>query len=229
MPTLSERFSTWERGMRARYNTDFSTPENAKRARFFMRWLDHEILRHWWKNFHEIAPGAFRSNHPTEERFRAFTDMGIKTILNLRGTHPTPYYRLEVALCQELGLTLISHPMSASIAPSRDTMLGLINTLRTIEHPFVMHCKSGADRTGLASAVYLMVIKDAPVAEAQKMLSLRYIHLNNKKTGILDHILDCYADDQAAIGIKFEAWVATIYDHEKITASFKRRLRGAAT
>jgi len=61
MPTLKERFSAWERGMRAHYNTDYTTPENAKRARFYMRWLDHEILRHWWTNFEEFA--LFRSRH----------------------------------------------------------------------------------------------------------------------------------------------------------------------
>jgi len=223
MPTLKDRFSAWERSKRAQYNTDFSTPENAKRARFFIRWLDHEVLRHWWKNFEEFAPGAYRSNHPTEKRFRQIADMGVKTILNLRGTHPTPYFRLETALCQELGMTLISHPMSASIAPSRDILLGLIAIFKDIDHPFVMHCKSGADRTGLASAVYLMVIKGQPVAQARRMLSLRYIHLNNKKTGILDHILDRFAANHAATDISFETWVTTVYDAADVTRSFKAR------
>ena len=209
--------------MRAKYNTDFSTPENAKRARFFMRWLDHEILRHWWTNFEEFAPGAFRSNHPTEARFRAYQARGIKAVLNLRGTPKTPYYLQEVALCKELGLELISIQLAAAIAPTRERVQELIAILRAIPHPFVMHCKSGADRTGLASAIYLLVIKNAPIAEAQKMLSLRYIHLNNKKTGILDHILVMYAADQAATGIGFEAWIDTIYDHEVVTQSFKSR------
>jgi len=223
MPTLKERFSAWERGMRARYSTDFSTPENARRARFYMRWLDHEILRHWWKNFEEFAPGAYRSNHPTEKRFHQIAEMGVTTILNLRGARQTPFYFSEIAICEELGLNLISHPMSASIAPSREKLQGLIAIFREIDHPFVMHCKSGADRTGLASAVYLMVIKGEPVEQARKMLSLRYIHLNNKKTGILDHILDRFAADTAQSGINFEDWVATVYDDADVTATFKAR------
>jgi len=195
MPTLKERFSAWERGMRAHYNTDYTTPENAKRARFYMRWLDHEILRHWWTNFEEFAPGAYRSNHPTEKRFRKIADMGVTTILNLRGVRQTPYYFSEVAICEELGLTLISHQMSASIAPTRAKLQGLIEILTTIEHPFVMHCKSGADRTGLASAIYLMVIKGEPVETARRMLSLR----------------------------SFEDWVDTVYDDADVTATFKAR------
>lgn len=223
MPSLKERFSAWERGMRAHYNTDYSTPENAKRAEFYMRWLDHEILRHWWKNFHEIAPGAFRSNHPTEKRFRQIAEMGVKTILNLRGTAPSPFYLKEVALCKELGMTLVSLPMSASKAPPRDVLLQLIALFRTIERPFVMHCKSGADRTGLASAVYLLVIAGLPVEEAQKMLSFKYIHLNNKRTGILDHILVMFAADHARDGTSFEEWIETVYDHEVITAAFRAK------
>ena len=75
----------------------------------------------------------------------------------------------------------------------------------------------------MASAVYLMVIKGEPIEKARKMLSLRYIHLNNKKTGILDHILDRFAADNAASGIKFEDWVTTIYDAEDVTRTFKLR------
>ena len=35
-----------------------------------------------------------------------------------------------------------------------------------------MHCKSGADRAGLASALWLLHVERRPVAEAMKQLSL---------------------------------------------------------
>lgn len=58
-----------------------------------------------------------------------------------------------------------------------------------IDGPFLMHCKSGSDRAGLASALYLLD-QGRPVAEARKMMSLRYLHLANSDAGILDVMLE---------------------------------------
>ena len=48
-------------------------------------------------------------------------------------------------------------PISATKRPTRRELLVLIDTLRSCPYPLLIHCKSGADRTGLASALYLMV------------------------------------------------------------------------
>ena len=48
-------------------------------------------------------------------------------------------------------------PLSATRRPTRRELLQLIDLLETCSYPLLIHCKSGADRTGLASALYRLV------------------------------------------------------------------------
>ncbi|QOL81080.1 phosphatase domain-containing putative toxin [Pseudooceanicola spongiae] len=224
---LVDRIKTWERNLRASYNTDLSTPENRRRAAIYNRWFDHAVLRGVWTNFFEIAPGVFRSNHPTHDRFAAMKAQGIRSVLNLRGAAGAAHYLTEQESCRALGLTLIDRNLYARQAASAEEILSVIEAFRQIEKPFVMHCKSGADRAGFASAIYLMVIEGRPVAEARKMLSPKYVHFKFTKTGILDHILDAYAKRQSLTGIGFEDWVRTEYDPKTLQAEFNARNRWA--
>jgi len=220
---LSKQVRDWEANLRARYNCDLSTPENRRRANIYNLFFDHAILRGIWTNFHKIAPGVFRSNHPTPARFKKMKEAGIRTVINLRGVSESAHYWTEEETCRELGLTLISTTLYARNAASRDDILNLIGIFRTIEKPFVMHCKSGADRAGFASAVYLMAIEDRPVSEARKMLAPRFFHLRLGPVAILDYILDVYEAHTRRDPISFEAWVKEYYDPAAIQAAFARR------
>lgn len=217
---LITRITQWERNLRNHYNTDLSTPERRRRARIYNLWFDHEILRVYWHNFLEIAPGVYRSNNPTRARFARMKARGIRAVLNLRGNAGAAHYLTEKEICEDLGLTLVDCNLHARSAASRDEILRVIGAFRTIEKPFVMHCKSGADRAGFASAIYLMVIEGRPVDEARRMLSARFVHFRVTKTGVLDHILDLYAARQASGAIGFEDWVKTEYDPAAAQASF---------
>ncbi|MHC9236469.1 tyrosine-protein phosphatase [Pseudooceanicola sp. 502str34] len=216
------RLQRWEKELRRSYNTDLSTPENRRRAEIYNLWFDHAVLRCVWTNFFQISPGVWRSNHPTRKRFAKMKAMGIRTVLNLRGSGTQAHYLTEAETCEQLGLKLISTRLYARKAASRTELLALIAALREIEPPFVMHCKSGADRAGFASAVYLMVVEGRPVEEARRMLSVKYVHFRWTKTGVLDHILDLYAARNAHRAISFEEWVATEYDQEAAQASFEK-------
>jgi protein tyrosine/serine phosphatase len=88
-----------------------------------------------------------------------------------------------------------------------------------------MHCKSGADRAGFASAIYLMVIEGQSVAEARSMLAFKYLHIKRSKTGVLGYILDLYEARAAETGIGFEDWVETEYDNEAVQAAFLKRYK----
>lgn len=217
---LIKRIADWERGLRAYYNTDLSTPENRRRANIYNLWFDHAVLRKIWTNFFPVAPGVYRSNQPTHERFVKLKAMGIKSILNLRGGGGAAHYLVEEESCRELGLNLVNVTFHARHAAPLEDILKVIDAFRTIEKPFVMHCKSGADRAGFASAIYLIVIEGRPVSEARKMLGVKYIHFRWTKTGVLDYILDLYEARQAETGISFEDWVRTEYDYKQIQKTF---------
>lgn len=217
---LFKRISDWEANLRASYNTDLSTPENRRRARIYNLWFDHEILRGLWTNFYEVAPGVYRSNHPTRKRFEKMKSMGIKSILNLRGSYATAHYLTEREICDELGFNLTSVNMQARHAPLGEDILAMTAAFREIEKPFVMHCKSGADRAGFASALYMLLIEGRPMPEARKMLGLKYLHVRKSKTGVLDHILDVYEARNAKEPIGFEDWVRNEYEFRAMQADY---------
>jgi len=45
---------------RKRFNVEPVCAVTRRKARIYMRWFDHEILRLVWTNQQEIAPGVFR-------------------------------------------------------------------------------------------------------------------------------------------------------------------------
>jgi len=218
--SLAKRLKDWEGRIRAHYNVAPTTPENRRKARIYALWFDHEILRGLWTNFDEVAPGVYRSNHPTRKRFEKMKAMGIRTVLNLRGETDGAHYLLEKEICDELGLTLVNARLLARGAAVPEDILDVIDKLKTLEPPFVMHCKSGADRAGFASAIYMMVVQGKPVSEARRMLSPRYMHFRNGKVGILDYTLDVYEARNARDPISFEDWIATEYDNNEMFRAF---------
>lgn len=209
-----------EQAFRASFGHDISDPKDRRRSLWHYKWLDHGVLRTYWHNFEEFAPGAHRSNHPDHKRFERYAKLGIKTVLNLRGRAKQPHYLFEEESCRQLGLELITVHMGARRAPLKHTLIKLIRVFEEIERPFLMHCKSGADRTGLAAALYLMVQEDRPLEEARKQLSFRYLHIRRISTGILDHFLDVYAARNAQDPIDIRDWIATEYDADALQASF---------
>ena len=81
-----------------------------------------------------------------------------------------------------------------------------------------MHCKSGADRAGIMSALYLILNENKSVKEAKNQLSFKYLHLKYAKTGILDAFFDSYLKDNNKPFLK---WVKEDYNPEQVKASFK--------
>ncbi|MDA0223567.1 MAG: tyrosine-protein phosphatase [Proteobacteria bacterium] len=218
--SLWQRFKSAERGWRNRLGEDISSPAMRRRAWRHYLFIDHGVLRVLWRNFHEIDLGVYRSNQPSPRRLAQFRAMGVKTILNLRGVGEHSHYLFEKEACAELGLTLIDHTMFAADLVSRDNLIELEHLFRTIEKPFVMHCKSGADRTGLAAVLYLMVIKNQPVDQALDQLHWRFVHLKQSKNGILDFFFEAYQRDAAGRDISLSDWIRTEYDPQTLRAEY---------
>ncbi|MEI4470046.1 fused DSP-PTPase phosphatase/NAD kinase-like protein [Frigidibacter sp. MR17.24] len=216
--TLPRPRPTQRSGGRAPF--DLSAPWGRLRARLHMNFRDHGILRLLWANDHKVCDGVWRANQPSPERMRIWKDRGFRTVLNLRGDRPESYWLFEAEAAEALGLTLIDASLRARRLPGRDRLLELEALFRRIETPVIMHCKSGADRTGFAAALWLLMIENRPVAEAMRELHWRFLHFRGGPTGVLDQFLRSYAAAQAATGIGFHDWVSEVYDPETVTAEF---------
>ena len=221
--TLKQRLEAWQRRLTERIGGDIATPEARRAARLHYQWVDHGFLRVLWRNFHAIAPGIYRSNQPSGSQLGAIhARVGLRTVLNLRGQSKHSFYLFETEACRDLGLTLVDLPLSASQAPSVARLEQLVTLLETMEKPFLIHCKSGADRTGLAAALYLLLVEKQPIEVAKRQLSFRYIHVAKSPAGIQDHFLRVYERAFRHSGIGFLDWMRTVYDPVEVTASFAR-------
>jgi protein tyrosine/serine phosphatase len=131
-------------------------------------------------NLREVDAGSFyRSGQLGADRLRDTIDaLGIKTIINLRGVRPQMgWYRDEVAVAREKGVRLISLRFGADRLPHRRDLVELLDALRDAERPILVHCRAGADRSGVASAIYQMEYMGRQKQEALEMLTLRYFHI----------------------------------------------------
>ncbi|MGR3503529.1 fused DSP-PTPase phosphatase/NAD kinase-like protein [Pseudaestuariivita sp.] len=224
LSALWTRVENAERRLRRSFGKDIVTPRGRFWSKVHYHLFDHAFLRVLWTNFDEIAPGVYRSNQPTHARFETYAEMGVKTVINLRGEDKYSYYLFEKESCEALGLTLVDAKLWARDAPPRWRLIAVIDALRAAEKPLLFHCKSGADRAGMVAAMYLMIFEGKPVEEAAKMLSLRYIHLDFTATGIQDYILDVYAAQNARAPLDFETWVRVWYDHKQIKAGWRDKV-----
>jgi protein tyrosine/serine phosphatase len=218
---LKDSLDRLEERFRLGWGRDISTPAGRVAAWWHFQLADHAFLRALWRNEHEIAPGVWRANQPSPRRIAEYARRGFRTILNLRGMNGHSHDLFEREACARHGLALEEQRLSTGALVEAGRLLDLLDAFDRVEKPVLIHCKSGADRTGLAAAMYLIAVEGRPVAEAMRQLHWRYLHFRSRKTGILDHMLESFAADHAATGIGLRDWIATAYDPERLTAEWR--------
>ncbi len=132
-------------------------------------------------NFHEVLPGQFyRSAQLSGERLGKEIDRyGIKTVINLRGENVGKgWYDDEIRATAAHGATHVDFRMSARRDLTPEKTQQLLTLLKTAEQPILVHCMSGADRTGLASVIFLQQVAGIDEEEAEWQLSPLYGHIN---------------------------------------------------
>jgi protein tyrosine/serine phosphatase len=193
---------------------DLGSPEGRKRARHDLMWVDHGFLRVMFQNFHWISPEMARANQPSPEHVDRYAAMGCKTIINLRGVNDSGQYHLEREACLKHGIALVDFPVRSRDVPTVEQIFRAKEIFETIQYPALMHCKSGADRAGLMAVLYKHFRLGLPIAEALEQLSLKYLHVRQGKTGMIDFFFDAYLADNAVTPITFEHWVREKYDYK---------------
>lgn len=131
-------------------------------------------------NLHVVVPGQIlRGSSPKPADLDWLVrHHQIRTVLNLRGfASGFDWYDNETAASHELGLDQFDLNLSACRIPPVDEIRRFIRMLDQMERPIFVHCRAGADRTGLVSALLLLLLTDAPLAEGRKQLGMRYGHL----------------------------------------------------
>lgn len=145
-------------------------------------------------NLHMVEPGVYRSAQPDAADIAARgRDLHLKTILNLRGAHPgTGWYDAESKAAAGVGARLINIALSANREPDAAALAVLIETLRTAEKPLLIHCYSGSDRAGLASALYELIVAHRTPSVSDRQLSFWFGHFPwlSSRSGAMDRTFD---------------------------------------
>jgi uncharacterized protein (TIGR01244 family) len=217
----------WRRmGRASRKGVSRYTPDWARRhlggpaSYLDMLLVDHGIFRMVYVNQHRLGDAAWRSAQPAPHHISRFARQGIRTIVNLRGEHSSGSFWLEERACARHGLKLVNFKIKSRESPTADEVKAAKQLFEDVEYPMLMHCKSGADRVGLMSVLYRHFRLGEPIATARKQLSLRYGHVRQANTGILDHFFDSYLEANAESPIDFLEWVDTVYRRGRVNRAF---------
>ncbi len=105
-------------------------------------------------NFRKVDDQVYRGGQPTGEGFKSLAALGVKTVIDLRliGEHSQAD---EQKIVNRMGMRYVSIPMHGMATP-KDDQVAAVEALFNDKTagPVFVHCKRGADRTGMVVAVY---------------------------------------------------------------------------
>lgn len=104
-------------------------------------------------NFHKVSDTLYRGAQPSKDGIKSLADLGIKTVINLRGEDENS--RAEQRDVEAAGLRYFSVAMPGLSAPTDKMIERILEIINSPESgPVFIHCKRGSDRTGTVVALY---------------------------------------------------------------------------
>ena len=131
-------------------------------------------------NFHAITPSvAYRSAQLDRDELEYYIKKyNISSILNLRGKNPDKsWYKEEMEVSKEQNVKHYDIALSASQKPTKEDVRKLMEIFEQAPRPILIHCQGGADRSGLAAAMWKVIVDKKPKSEAGKQISILYGHI----------------------------------------------------
>jgi uncharacterized protein (TIGR01244 family) len=138
-------------------------------------------------NLHKVNDHLYRAGQPRPGDIKKLAEMGIKTIINLRG--PNQGARAEEAEARQAGVAYFNIPLRGLARPSDEQIERVFAIINAPENwPVLIHCKRGSDRTGTIAAIYRIANEGwsarEAIAEAEK-LGMSWIMF-----GMRDYVFD---------------------------------------
>ena len=104
----------------------------------------------------------FRGAQPRAEGLKELKNLGVTTIVDLRGEDPDKI-SWERRQAESLGIRFVSIPVSGWTPPSNDQVALFLALFRdNPKEKIFVHCRFGDDRTGVFVAAYRMAYDGGP-------------------------------------------------------------------
>jgi len=190
-----------------------------KKLKLYMYALfaEHSILNIFWKNFHKVDDGVYRSAQMNPYTLKnVIQKYKLKTVITFRqDIEKSPLSQLEKKVCEEMGVKFVRIGLTSRKLPKKSKLIELKKAFEKEKKPMLIHCKAGADRTSLASFLYLYW--HGKIEEAKKQFSFfKFGHIKNSKAGIIDYCAEKFLESGEKDIIK---WCDE--NRDKLTKEFK--------
>jgi protein tyrosine/serine phosphatase len=162
---------------------------NRLKLYLYALFVEHSILNIFWKNFHKVDEGVYRSAQMNPYTLKKIIKRyKIKTIISFRRDSDTsPLTVLEREVCKQMNVKFKHISLSSRSLPSAEKLMELKKEFEKMQKPVLLHCKAGADRTSLASLLYLYWTKKDLRKYLKRELSFWKVgHIKSSKAGIID-------------------------------------------
>jgi undecaprenyl-diphosphatase len=154
---------------------------------FLALMLTHLAYYYFTDNVHTLVPGKiYRSAQLGERGLTHYTkQLQLKTIINLRGKWPDDHwYQVESQFAKTHDLNYYPIQFSAYQLPTKKRLRQLVTLLQTAPKPLIFHCEGGADRTGMAAAITVILYDKNPSMDAiKKQASWHYNAISRNTVG----------------------------------------------
>jgi protein tyrosine phosphatase (PTP) superfamily phosphohydrolase (DUF442 family) len=104
-------------------------------------------------NFQKVDDNLYRGGQPARGGIKRLAELGVKTVINLRGAGSLE--RAERKEAGAAGLRYFSIPLAGWGRPDDRRVAQVMTIINAAENwPVFIHCKRGSDRTGVIVALY---------------------------------------------------------------------------
>ncbi len=162
-------------------------------------------------NFHTVEKGKlYRSKQLNTKTLKSYIKKyDIKTVINLRGENPgKKWWEEEKMATNDINVNFYNIPLSAVRLPSKQHIKELLGIYDNALGPILIHCQGGADRTGMASALWKLYKEEKDKKTAQKQLSIKFGH-RKLKNPAMDFLINIWEGKD---------WLLNIYDPQNYPA-----------
>ena len=144
-------------------------------------------------NLHKLSDELYRGAQPEEAGFSGLKNLGVRTVVNLRTFHSD---RDE---CRDAGLEYVHIPVQAWDGEDDEVVEFLEVVSNPDNQPVFVHCMHGADRTGVMSAAYRIVVQGWSKEEAIREMTEGGFGFH----GVWQNLID-YVEELDVEGIRAE-------------------------